>query len=252
MLKLKNSFTFIFAMLIATSAFASKEYPFRVGVVRYRLGLAPVTCFYKKYRDPNITNLKANAGFCATLKAEIFSGGRTNLLFGVEYLSQAFTFEGYYAAPGYTYVYDGTFPYSHYSRVQEIDAPIGIKTSFISEEENYFSPYFSGGFAPRYIVTSYSLIVNDSSGITMLDGKGKIDFENNIGVLPGIPMVRKLNGFVYGGVGVQYNFRGSAKAIFFEITYKYGLSRFNYHGFNNSNSVFVKNSNMGFVLGVRF
>ncbi len=248
---IKNSFVFLIAILFATAAFADKEYPYRKGTIRYRLSFAPVASFYKN--TPNMTiNTKALAGFCASFKTEYFFGKKTNLLIGLEYFDQGFSFQGYYAAPGHTYAFDKTYAYTHTTRVQEIDLPIGLKIAFNSEENNYFSPYFSGGFCPRYIIGSNSLIVNDSTGVTMHDGKGNVDFENNIGLLHPIPMVRKLNGFLYGGVGGQYNFRGSAKALFFEMTYKYGLSRFNYHGDNNSNNLFIKNSNLAFIFGVRF
>ncbi len=248
---IKKSFVFLSAILFATAAFADKEFPYRRGVVRHRLSFAPVASFYKNTPDMAI-NTKAQSGFCASYKVEIFSGKKTNLLIGLEYFDQGFSFQGYYAAPGYTYAFDKTFAYSHTARVREIDVPMGLKVAFNIEEDNYFTPYFSGGFCPRYIINSSNLIVNDSTGITVHEGNGNVDFENNIGLLTGIPNMTKLNGFLYGGLGAQYNFRGSAKALFFEITYKYGLSRFNYHGYNNSNNLFIKNSNLAFIFGIRF
>lgn len=250
MLKIK-SFILIVATLITSFAFASEEFPFRRGVVRHRLSFAPVASFYKNHPYHTI-NTKSKSGFCATYKVEVFSGKKLNLLLGLEYLNQGFSFQGYYARPGYTYAYDKTFAYSHTARVQEINVPIGLKLAFNLEADNYFSPYFSGGFAPRYIINSYNLIVNDSTGITVYEGRGNVDFENNVGLLPFLPPARKLNGFLFGGVGVQFNFRGSAKALFFEMTYKYALSRFNYHGYKNSNDLNIKNSNLAFIFGIRF
>ena len=160
MLNIKNSFAVLIAILFATTTFADKEFPYRRGVVRHRLSFAPVASFYKN--NPNMTiNTKAKAGFCASYKTEIFFGKKTNLLVGLEYFNQGFSFQGYYAAPGYTYVFDKTFAYSHTANVQEIDVPIGLKVAFNMEADNYFTPYFSGGFCPRYIVGSTSLIVNE-------------------------------------------------------------------------------------------
>jgi hypothetical protein len=246
MLKIKHSFILLSAILLTTITFASKEYPFQKGVVRHRFSLAPVVCFYKNH-DQHTINTKANLGFCMSYKAEIFSGKKANLILGLEFLNEAFTFQGYYATPGKTIAFDRTYPYTHTSRIQEIGLPIGIKLALMSEEGYYFTPYYLGGFCPRYILGSYNLIVNDVSGVTMHEGKGDIDFEHSI-----ISSVKQLNGFVFSGIGGQYNFRGSAKAVFFEVMYKYGLSRFNYHGYQDSNNLFIKNSNLAFSFGVRF
>lgn len=251
MLSVKNSFVVICVMLFSTAALASDEFPYRRGVVRHRLSLAPVISFYKNHPQHTI-NTKAKSGFCLSYKAEVFFGKKTNLLVGLEYFDQGFSFQGYYSAPGHTYAFDKTYAYSHSARVREVNIPVGLKRAFNLEVDNYFSPYFSGGFCPRYIINSTNLIVNDSTGVTLHEGTGDVDFENNIGLLPVIPLAKKLNGFLYAGIGIQYNFRGSAKALFFEMTYKYGLSRFNYHGYKNSNDLNIKNSNLGFIFGIRF
>lgn len=251
MLSVKKYFVLIAGLLFTISAFADNEFPYRRGVVRHRLALAPVVSFYKNHPQHTI-NTKAKSGFYASYKAELFSGKKMNLLLGLEYLNQGFSFQGYYVRPGHTYAFDKTYAYSHTARVQEINVPIGLKIAFNMEVDNYFSPYFSGGFAPRYIINSYNLIVNDSTGRTEYEGKGNVNFENNIGLLPFLPPVTKLGGFLYGGLGCQYNFRGSAKALFFEMTYKYALSRFNYHGYKNSNDLNIKNSNLAFIFGIRF
>lgn len=246
-----RSFILSVFMLIASFANASKQYPYERNVVRYRLSFAPVVGFYKNHQYHTINN-KALPGFIGSFKVEWFSGKRSNLMGGIDFYSQGFTFRGYYSAPGNTYEFDQTYAYTHTVSIQEVNMPLLIKTTFISEPDYYVSSYFAGGIVPRYILRSYNLIVNDSTGVTMLDGKGKVDFEHSIGDLPLIPPVKKLNGFIYLGVGAQYNFRGSAKALFFELTYKYGLSRFNYHGYNNSNDLYIRNSNLSFNFGIRF
>ena len=92
------------------------------------------------------------------------------------------------------------------------------------------------------------------SGRTNLKGKtiANLGFENNISELFNSESKGKLNGFIYSGVGAQFNFRGSAKALFFEIVYRFGLSRFNYRGNDGSNDLNIRNSNLVFSFGVRF
>lgn len=249
--KFKNSCIILFCILNTTFVFAKNEYPFKRGTYKSRLSIAPVKSFYKNNTFHTI-NTKAKAGFLISYKGEYFLGKKVNLIGGLEYYTEGFTFQGYYELPGYTYVYDETFPYTHNVSIQEINMPIGIKFAFNLEEDNYFTPYYTGGLSIRYITSSQNYIVNDSLGVTVYEDKGDVAFENNIGLLFKSKARRKLNGFLYSGFGLQYNFRGTATALYFEMNYRLGLSRFNYRGNDKSNNLNIGNSNLVFSFGVRF
>lgn len=236
--------------MMVSTAIAKHEYPYRKGTVRHRLSIAPVKSFYKNHTEHTI-NTTGKTGLNLGYTAEYFFGENVNLLFGLGFMAQRFSFQGYFDAPGYTFVYDESYAYTHTVKFQEVNLPIGLKYAFISEEDNYFSPYATAGLSIRYIVHSKNLIMNDSSTTEVYDDSGTLSFENNIGKMRALPDLKNLNGYFFFGLGGQYNFRGSAKSIFLELNYKFGLSRLHYKGYNDSNNLFIKNSNLSFTIGVR-
>lgn len=232
---------------------------YRTGAVKSRISIAPAASLYKNHPQ-HTTATKANAGFCASYKSEILLGRRMSFLAGLDYLSQGLSFRGYYVAPGYTYLFDKTYAYTHEIRVQELHLPIGVKKAFNSEKDNFYTPYYYGGAGFRYILSSYYIITNDSTETVVYDGKGTMDFEyqvftqlsNGIFKGKGASVTKKLNSFIFGGIGIQRNLRDSGKAVYFDLCYKYGISRLHYSGYNNSNNLNIKDSHLLFNFGLKF
>lgn len=216
---------------------------FRKGAVKSRLSIGPVISFYKNHPQHTI-NTSAKAGFCASYKSEILLGRKISFMVGLDYFNHGFTFRGYYSAPGNTYLFDKTFAYIHEIRVQEVQLPIAFKKAFNYEKDNFYTPYILGGIGARYIIGSYYIITNDSTGTVVYDGKGTMDFEYRL--------AKGLNAFAHAGLGSQYNFRTSAKAFFVEIIYKYGLVRLNYQGYRESNNLQIKESHIVLSAGLKF
>lgn len=217
---------------------------FRKGAVKSRVSAGPVMSFYKNHPQHTI-NTKAATGFCASYKSEILLGRKISFLIGMDYFNQGLSFRGYYSAPGNTYLFDKTFAYTHEIRMQEIQIPIGFKRAFNNEKDNFYTSYFFGGAGARYLFGSYYVITNDSTGTVVYDGKGTMGFEYE-------SLAKGLNVFLLGGLGTQYNFRTTARALFFEITYKYGISRLHYEGYQNSNNLNIKESHIAFNVGLKF
>jgi hypothetical protein len=211
--------------------------------LKHRISAGAIVSLFKN--DPHFsTGTKAKIGGNICYKTELLLGRKTNLLLGLEYLSQGLHFQGYYEKPGYTYLYDESFAYRHEIRYNEIQLPIGLKLSFNSDKESAATPYLFGGIGFRYIINSYVVISNDSTETTPFDGKGSIGFEHEL-LFPGF------NAFYQGGLGVQKNYRTTSKAIFFEITFKRGFSRIHYPGNANSNNINFRDNNLAFTLGIR-
>ena len=84
----------------------------------------------------------------------------------------------------------------------------------------------------------------DSTGISTYDAKDKIDFENQ-------RVMKGLSAFYHAGFGLQYNYRNSGRALFFEFQYKYSISRFHYDGDDNSNNLNIRDAHLVFSLGIR-
>jgi len=218
--------------------------PYRKGRVMHRGSFGAVISSYKNHPLHTI-NTKPKPGFCISYKSEILLGKKANLLGGLEYFNQGLSFKGYYLAPGNTYLFDETYVYMHEVRIQEIHLPIALKIAFNSEKDKFYTPYFFLGIGARYIISSYALITNDSTGNAVYDSKSDVDFQYQF-------VTKKLNTFFQGGLGLQTNFRKSGGAAFFEITYKYGVSRLNYTGYRNSNNLYIKDAHVTFAIGVRF
>jgi hypothetical protein len=233
-----------FCLLGLPKVYGQDPNDFRTGSIKSRLSIGPVMAYFKNHPQHTV-DTKSKVGFCASYKAELLLGRKINFLFGLDYFNQGLSFRGYYAAPGYTYLFDKTFAYTHDIRMHEIQLPIGFKRAFNYEKDNFYTPYFFGGIGARYIFSSYYVIVNDSTENVVYDGKGKLGFEHQI-------IGKGFNTFFYGGLGSQYNFRTSAKAIFIEVNYKYGISRLHYEGYQNSNNINIKNSYITFSFGIKF
>ena len=232
-------------LLLLCSSFAKAQYnqPYRRGRIKHRISAGPVLSFYKP--DPHfMANTKAKAGGNASYKIEVILTPKTNFMAGLEYQSQGLTFNGYYKDTGFTYLFDKTFAYTHELRYNELEMPLGFKLAFPREQDRPVTGYIFGGVGFRYILNSYVVITSDSVDLSPYDGKGSISFEHHL-IAPNI------NAFYEGGIGLQKNFRNSARAVFFDLTYKYGLSRIHYTGYRDSNNINIKESNLTISVGVR-
>lgn len=226
---------------------------------KQRFSIAPSAGIYKNH--PQLTTAtKGKTGFCASFKEEVIIGRRRSFLIGLDYFSQGFTFRGYYSAPGHTYLYDKSFAYTHDIAVHELHIPILIKNALNNEKNSKYTPYYMAGGGFRYILNSYYVITNDSTDDVLYEGKGNINFEysvysqaaNSLFNGHGTSITKKMNAFIIAGFGFQRNIRDTGKSIFFELTYKYGISRLHYTGDSNSNNLNIKDSFLLFNFGVRF
>lgn len=250
----------IFILLCVVSITEAQEPEnYHRGAVKHRVSIAPVISLYKNHPQHTI-NTKRKAGFCASYKSEILLDRRMSLILGLDYFSQGLTFKGYYSAPGHTYLFDKTYAYTHDIRLQELHLPIGVRRTLNNEKDNFYTPYYMAGAGFRYIAGSYYVIINDSTENVVYDGKGNMDFEYQIFTQmsnkllggKGSSITKRLNSFIFGAVGIQYNMRGTGKALFFELSYKYGISRLHYIGYNNSNNLNIKDSHLLLNFGLRF
>lgn len=234
----------IILLSFSINSYGQEGTSYSKGKIKHRISAGPVISIFKN--DPHYSiDTKAKAGANVAYKAEILLGRKTNIIVGLEYMGQGLKFHGYYADSGHTYLYDGSFSYLHEIRYNEIHAPLGLKLALNNEKESPVTPYLFGGIGARCIFGSYVVISSDSTETTPYDGKGTVDFEHQ-------RIYKKLNGFYYGGIGIQKNARSSAKAMFLELTFKRGFSRIHYTGYKNSNNVYFRDNNLAITVGLRF
>lgn len=236
---------FLAILFVSNGISAQQELPrHNARKVKHRISAGPVISFYKN-NTLHTVNTKAKSGFNATYKCEILLGRKTNLLVGLEYMTQGLKFNGYYSAPNHTYLFDKTFPYTHEIRFQEVQLPLAFKISLSPENDNRFSSYFFLGPGFRYIIKSTAFIESDSTQLTMMDGSTDLTFENHI-------VDKHFNAFLHAGMGIQKNFHNTGKAFFFEFIYKYNISRLHYIGNQNTNNLNIRNNSLSICIGYRF
>lgn len=231
-------------LFISLSSYSQQVESRKPSILRHRISAGPVFSFYKN--DPHYAiNTKSKIGANVSYKTEILLGRRTNVLLGLEYMSQGLTFNGYYADTGYTYLYDETFSYTHEIRYNEVQLPVGLKLALTSEKDRPVTPYLTGGVGARYIFSSYIVISSDSTDTSPYDGKGTIGFEHEL-------VTKNFNAFFFGGIGLQKNYRGTSRSVFFELNFKRGFSRIHYPGYQNSNNINIRERNLTVIFGLRF
>lgn len=237
----KNLFLLI-AFACITNCFAQGYY-FRFPPVHHRFSAGGTFSFFSK--DPHVMDgIRPLIGYTAGYSAEIEVLDYASLLVGVSYISQGTQFHGYYAAPGYTYKFDGNFAYTHRLRYQMAQLPIGMKFNFNSEADNTVTPYGLLGIGFSYIFSAKTTI-SDSTGTRIYKGTTDLKNENSV-------FLKGLNSFAQAGLGIQKNNRDNGKAIFLEFVYKYDVSRLNYAGYQNSNRINFRNSNVSVIVGLKF
>jgi hypothetical protein len=211
--------------------------------LKHRISIGPVISIYKNV--PHFTvNTKAKAGANFAYKAEILLGRKTNVLVGLEYMSQGLSFKGYYADTGHTYLFDESFAYTHELRYNEVQLPVGLKLALNKEKDTPATAYVFGGVGFRYIFSSYIVIASDSTETTPYDGKGTIGFEHE-------KIAKNFNALYYGGFGVQKNLKNTAKSVFIELTFRRPISRIHYSGYRNSNNINFRDNSLAITIGLR-
>jgi hypothetical protein len=213
-------------------------------IFKQRISGGAMLSFFGK--APHVAeNIQPLLGFTVNYNSEIELIDNTSILAGFTYTNQAVQFNGYYVAPGYTYLFDKTFAYTHRLRYQSIQLPLAVKFNFNLETDHPYTPYFFGGLGFSYILHSTVSIVSDSTESQVYKGEADLGYENHL-------IHRKVNGFFQGGFGIQKNLRKKESALFLDLIYKMDVSRLHYTGYENSNNIRFRNSSVSVVVGMKF
>jgi len=180
-----------------------------------------------------------NLGFKRTF---IFASSKFDI--GIEYLNQGLSFQSYYFAPGYSVLYDKSFPFLHDLRIQELQLPVLYRYMFGKETRNKTTPYLTIGWALRFIAYATSTI-QSSDGILVFDDQTDLGFENPF-------ITSRLSSMWQASFGLQFNNVKTLKAFYVELGYKLGTSRYHYVGNGTSNDLMIKDSNVTLNFGYKF
>lgn len=197
-------------------------------------------------KDPHVAkNIHPLFGFTVGYNTEIELIDNSSILAGLTYTNQAVQFNGYFVAPGHTYLFDETFAYTHRLRFQSLQVPVALKLNLNTEADNAYTPYFLLGLGFNYIFNASVSVVSDSTDNRIYKGPAELSFENHI-------INKQFNSFIQGGFGLQKNMRRKERALFIELIYKFDISRMAYSGYENSNNIHFRNSNLSIMTGIKF
>lgn len=240
----KKNLVLLIAFACMANCCLAQGYYFRFPPVHHRFSAGATFSFFSK--DPHvIKSIHPLIGYTASYSSEIEVLDYASLMIGVSYINVGTQFDSYYVAPGYTYVFDGNFGYTHRLRYQMAQVPISMKFNFNSEADHFFTPYLIVGIGLSYLLNAKTTITDDSTDTRLYKGKADLSNENSV-------LLKGLNSFGQAGFGIQKNNRDNGRAIFLEFLYKYDVSRLHYAGYQNSNRINFRNSNVSVIVGMKF
>ena len=197
--------------------------------------------------DARVTaNTGPLAGYGFGLKAEIPISKGIKFVPGLELLSQGLSFDSYFFSPGYSVLFDKNFIYNHNIRYYELGLPLLIRVNLTPREDvSYHSFYFSAGMELKYNLSAHSTITNSLDGSLLYDGEISLPYENHI-------FGKDIGSYIVAGIGYVRNFLPAKNSVFFDFSYRYGVSRYVYTGNQDSNYLLFRNTNLSIGIGLRF
>jgi hypothetical protein len=164
---------------------------------------------------------------------------------GMEYMIHGFTFNSYYFGDNGAFLYDKKFNYNYSVEINELNFPIQIRLFPKAETRKHFSPYFSFGYAFRYIMNDHLKVTSILDGKQLFNSSTHFDFQ--------YPYLYK-NGssFINVAPGLQKNFLNTHHALFVEINIKYGITQFLVNESFTPSGLYFRNTHIMFLFGYKF
>jgi hypothetical protein len=201
-------------------------------------------------RYQNDSRISANThslmGYGFSIRTELPLSKGVKFVPGIEVLSNGLSFDSYYFAPGNSVLFDKNFIYNHTIRCYELGIPLLIRFNLTPREDvSYHSFYFDAGWEIKYNLSVHSTILNSQDGSLVYDGDISLPYENHF-------LGKDIGNYVVAGLGYVRNFLPAKNSVFFDLSYRYGLSRNMYTGNMNSNYLFFRNTSVSVGIGIRF
>ncbi len=229
--------------LVVVFSYTTKAQDVAHKKVFYRLGFAPVLSFYKNNPYHTSSNT-ASPAYNFSFLTEIRINKRVAFLTGLEYLLHGLNFNSYYFPDGATRVYNNNLDFRYSVFMNEINLPLLMRFNPHGEEKNHFSPYASFGYDFRYVLLTHLAVKSNLDGSQPFDGFTKVSFEHPF-IYP------RGSSFIAFNAGLQKNFLSNHKALFFELNFKYSLTRFLIQESFTPGSLYIRNFHLAFTLGCK-
>jgi hypothetical protein len=213
---------------------------------RYQLMGFGAVSFYSG-DDRVISGLTSKMGGGLSFRVEIHLLQELSFVAGLEAMSQGFSVDTYYFAPGYSVLYDKNYHFQHDIRIYEATLPLLFKESLAGskEDDSRNNLYLLFGYELKYNLYSQATITDTNDGAVVFDNAVNMPYEHQFtGNLVGHNLMC--------GMGFNHNILPGKHTFFMELDYRYGLSRYVYNGHDNSNSTTFHNAMLSFGVGLRY
>ncbi len=209
-----------------------------------RIEAGPMLSFYQN-NNFHTNNSRPRYAFFVGVYEDLKIHKNFSFMPGLEYVHHGLTFNSYYIAPGYQYLYDKHFDYNYQITFQEARLNILFKQVIGIETRNVVTGYTSCGYILRYLFSSNMVVSSNLSGAELFNGKPNIVFEHPI-------LQKNMSSAVKFIGGVQRNFFKTHRAFFFECAFTFSLSRFYVSESFTPSSLYINGSFLQLGLGVKF
>jgi hypothetical protein len=209
-----------------------------------RISAGPVLSFYLNNKN-HTSGSRPRYAFFALASRDIRIYKDFTFMPGLEYAYHGLSFNSYYLAPGYQYLYDGNFDYRYRLDVHEARLNIGVKQVIGIETRNVITGYTACSYVLRYILASKLHVSSNLTGEEVFDDKTKLAFEHDL-------LRSNMASAVKFIAGAQRNFFKSQRALFFETSFTFSLSRFSIRERFAPSSLNINGSFLQLGLGYKF
>jgi hypothetical protein len=209
-----------------------------------RVVAGPVLSFYQN-NSFHTNDSKPRYAFFALAGVDFQIHKDFTFMPAVEYVYHGLSFNSYYRAPGYQFLYDKHYDYNYRLTLQEGRLNILVKQTIGVETRNMVTGYTACGYVLRYLLSSNLQVTSNLTGNELFSGKPNIGFEHPI-------FTRNTASAVKFVGGVQRNYFKTHRAFFFEASFTFSLSRFSLSESFAPSNININGSFLQLGLGVKF
>ncbi len=206
-------------------------------------GFSGVNGIYTNY----VNSLSAKTGYMFGIVEEIPVQKRSYIQIGLQILKDGVTFNSYYFAPGYSFLYDGSENFTHNVDMNEIHIPILYKFPLGPTDRKNRSVYMTFGWKFRYISYTNSQITDNNTGYLVWNQERDVSSVYKI--------ISQYGSSIFeASIGYQRNTKKKKKrGWYMNLEYNYGISPLFYSGNGQgSNDVIFHLNTLIFKIGKLF
>ncbi len=200
------------------------------------------------YSANYVNGISAKTGYTFGVIEEIPIQQRSYLKVGVEIVEEGVSFNSYFFAPGYSFLYINNLEtFSHDIVMNEIHIPILFKTRIGAIDRKNRSVFMTFGGKFRYMSYTNTSVTNDETGYLVYEGQKDASFLYHMFSPFGSPIVEL-------GLGYQRDTQKKRKrGWYMTLEYNYGISPIIYTGNRDgSNYVVFRLNTLLFKIGKLF